>query len=47
MVLLGRDLVRERLRVALETLGGATKAETEAWRKLLTVASSDENGSAA
>jgi glutamyl-tRNA synthetase len=35
MVLLGRDLVRERLRVALERLGGATKAETEAWKKLL------------
>ena len=35
MALLGRDLVRERLRVALETVGGATKAETEAWRKLL------------
>jgi glutamyl-tRNA synthetase len=47
MVLLGRDLVRERLRVALETLGGATKAETEAWRKLLTVPASEENGSAA
>ena len=37
MALLGRDLVRERLRVALETVGGATKAETEAWRKLLAV----------
>jgi glutamyl-tRNA synthetase len=47
MVLLGRDLVRERLRVALETLGGATKAETEAWRKLLAVPASEENGSAA
>jgi glutamyl-tRNA synthetase len=35
MLLLGRDLVRERLRVALECLGGATKAETEAWKKLL------------
>jgi glutamyl-tRNA synthetase len=35
MVLLGRDLVRERLRVALERLGGATSAETERWKKLL------------
>ena len=35
MVLLGRDLVRERLRVALERLGGATNAEVEAWKKLL------------
>ena len=37
MVLLGRDLVRERVRGALETIGGATKSETEAWRKLLAV----------
>jgi glutamyl-tRNA synthetase len=35
MVLIGRDLVRERLRVALELLGGATNAESEAWKKLL------------
>jgi glutamyl-tRNA synthetase len=35
MELLGRDLVRERLRVALEKLGGATNAENEAWKKLL------------
>jgi glutamyl-tRNA synthetase len=35
MELLGRDLVRERLRVALERLGGATNAEHEAWKKLL------------
>ena len=35
MTLLGRDLVRERLRGALETLGGATNAETEAWRRQL------------
>ncbi len=35
MALLGRDLVRERLRVALEVLGGATNAESESWRKLL------------
>ncbi len=42
MILLGRDLVRERLRVALERLGGATNAETEAWRKL-----APRNGAAA
>jgi len=35
MVVLGRDLVRERLRVALERLGGATAAEQTAWKKLL------------
>ena len=35
MLLLGRDLVRERLRVALERLGGATNAEQTAWKKLL------------
>ncbi len=35
MELLGRDLVRERFRVALEKLGGATKNEQEAWKKLL------------
>lgn len=34
IALLGRDIVRERLRVALELLGGATKTETEAWKKL-------------
>jgi len=34
MTLLGRDLVRERLRVALELLGGATKSEMEVWKKL-------------
>jgi glutamyl-tRNA synthetase len=33
--LLGRDLVRERLRFALERLGGATNAENEAWKLLL------------
>jgi len=33
MELLGRDLVRERFRVALEKLGGATAAEREAWMK--------------
>jgi glutamyl-tRNA synthetase len=35
MELLGRDLVRERLRFALERLGGATNAENDAWKKLL------------
>lgn len=34
MALLGRDLVRERCRMALETLGGATNAQLEAWKKL-------------
>jgi len=33
MRILGRDLVRERLRVALERLGGATAKEQEAWKK--------------
>jgi len=35
MELLGRDLVRERLRVALERLGGATNAELARWRESL------------
>lgn len=35
MVLLGRDLVRERLRVALSVLGGASKAERETWQREL------------
>jgi glutamyl-tRNA synthetase len=34
MALLGRDLVRERLRQALATLGGASKKELDAWKKL-------------
>jgi len=33
MQILGRDLVRERLRGALERLGGATAKEQEAWKK--------------
>jgi glutamyl-tRNA synthetase len=33
MQILGRDLVRERLRIALERLGGATSKEQEAWKK--------------
>jgi glutamyl-tRNA synthetase len=48
MALLGRDLVRERLRAALEQLGGATNAESDAWRKSLVVSSADDaSGSAA
>jgi glutamyl-tRNA synthetase len=35
MAILGRDLVRERLRVALERLGGVTAAEQEAWKKMI------------
>jgi glutamyl-tRNA synthetase len=35
MQLLGRDLVRERLRVALEKLGGVTNADAESWRMSL------------
>ncbi len=35
MALLGRDIVRERLRVALHTLGGASKAERETWQSEL------------
>jgi glutamyl-tRNA synthetase len=48
MSLLGRDLVRERLRTALERLGGATNAESETWRKSLAAELADDaNGSAA
>jgi glutamyl-tRNA synthetase len=32
MEVLGRDIVRERLRIALEVLGGVTAAEQKAWR---------------
>ena len=35
MELLGRDLVRERLRGALETLGSPSKREQEEWKALL------------
>ncbi len=35
MAILGRDLVRERLRNALERLGGATSKEEAEWKKLL------------
>ncbi len=35
IAILGRDLVRERTRGALEILGGATKIESEAWKTLI------------
>ena len=41
MVLLGRDLVRERLRIALQTLGGASKTESEAWKRDMAPAIAD------
>jgi hypothetical protein len=34
MEILGRDIVRERLRSALVTLGWPSKREEEEWRKL-------------
>lgn len=40
--MLGRDLVRERLRFALELLGGASAAEQKAWKQL-TAAGVGEN----
>ncbi len=33
MALLGRDMCRERLRVALETLGGVSAKEQKAWQR--------------
>ncbi len=45
MVLLGRDLVRERLRGALEALGGATNAELKTWRAGLVPEAAAESGS--
>ncbi len=36
MELLGRDLVRERLRGALDVLGAPSKKEADEWKKLLT-----------
>ncbi|MGH7729384.1 MAG: glutamate--tRNA ligase [Vulcanimicrobiaceae bacterium] len=45
IALLGRDLVRERLRVALARLGGATNAERESWLRELEALAA--NGSAA
>ncbi len=38
MELLGRDIVRERLRTALELLGVPSKKEQDEWKKLLVVA---------
>jgi glutamyl-tRNA synthetase len=38
MELLGRDLCRERFRVALEALGGVSAAEQKAWRARVAVA---------
>src|SRR5487761_2226389 len=35
MEILGRDIVRERLRMALELLGKPSAKELEEWRKLL------------
>ncbi len=32
--ILGRDLVRERLRTALDALGGVTAAELKEWKRL-------------
>jgi glutamyl-tRNA synthetase len=37
MDLLGRDMVRERLRVALDALGAPSKKEQDEWKKLLAV----------
>ncbi len=35
MAIIGRDIVRERLRVALDTLGGASNKEQNAWKSLI------------
>ncbi len=43
MELLGRDLVRERLRVALDILGAPSKREQEDWKQLLTAAEAGES----
>lgn len=43
MELLGRDIVRERLRVALELLGKPSAKELEEWRALLPVTSREPN----
>jgi glutamyl-tRNA synthetase len=42
VVHLGRDIIRERLRHAMELLGPATKKEAEAWGELLAVKSAGE-----
>jgi glutamyl-tRNA synthetase len=46
MEILGRDLVRERLRVALDVLGGASAKERETWLKLLATAKPDDEAPA-
>ncbi len=42
MDLLGRDMVRERLRVALDQLGAPSKKEQDEWKKLLDVKETEE-----
>ncbi|MDP9023747.1 MAG: glutamate--tRNA ligase [Candidatus Eremiobacteraeota bacterium] len=44
MEILGRDIVRERLRAALDILGVASKKESDEWKKLLVIT---EEGSTA
>jgi glutamyl-tRNA synthetase len=46
IALLGRDLVRERLRAALELLGGVSASEQKAWRNLQPPGSIEEPGAA-
>ncbi len=41
-VVLGRDIVRERLRHALEVLGGVTASEQKEWKNLQPPGSDDE-----
>jgi glutamyl-tRNA synthetase len=43
MDMLGRDMVRERLRVALELLGAPSKKEQDEWKKLLAVTDTEED----
>jgi glutamyl-tRNA synthetase len=42
MEMLGRDLVRERLRVALDVLGAPSKKEQDEWKKLTTGTDTEE-----
>ncbi|WP_207481316.1 glutamate--tRNA ligase [Arenibaculum pallidiluteum] len=44
MALLGRDICRERLRQALQTLGGVTSSEADAWKALLKAEDEAEEG---
>ncbi|HET9028567.1 MAG TPA: glutamate--tRNA ligase [Candidatus Aquilonibacter sp.] len=44
MELLGRDLVRERLRVALDVLGAPSKKEQDEWKKLDAARETEEVG---